>query len=107
MLVSVLVIIASIALIYYQIWQTEHIQSDIFSLYAYLSHEHIQETYFKAQDYLIEIVNGSFIKQISPKGSDEHGLMESLNVKIELESLRRIKPRETTSIYSMMVKRAY
>lgn len=67
LMVSVMMTFASVVMMFYQIWQIEHIQSDILSLYAYLSKDHLKDTYSKALLFMKEIAEGSFIKQISPK----------------------------------------
>lgn len=66
MVVGILITTASLSLVIFQIRQTENIQSDILSLYAYLSMDHINETYSRAIRYMSDLVTASFLKQIVP-----------------------------------------
>ncbi|TNV87799.1 hypothetical protein FGO68_gene10995 [Halteria grandinella] len=114
MVISIIFIVSSVCLIFYQIWQIEHIQIDIFSLYAYLSKEHIRETFYKAQNFMRELLDGSFIKMIRPKGLKEDiGVLSSFNAKIELQMLKQRervtnehRKDQENNIYLSMIKRA-
>jgi hypothetical protein len=119
MMVSVMITVASVSLIFYQIWRIEHIQSDILSLYAYLSRDHINATYSKAQAFMKEIAEGSFINQISPKktgsmagslegeGSGARSrVIDYLYFNKTQEGLGSRQRQKEGSIYALMIKRA-
>lgn len=55
-------ILASIAMVFYQIFQIKHIQSDILSLYAYVSRDTMAEVYQSCSEFMREIANGSFMR---------------------------------------------
>lgn len=114
MLISVFISFASICFVFFQIFQIEHIQREIFSLYAYLSKDHIKETLTKAHDFMVEILQGSFLAQIMPKGTqiDEIGLFQSIRGRMDppgtqvKSSFASERLMDRQSIYTYMIRRA-
>lgn len=111
MIVSVMITFASVSIIFYQIWQIEHIQSDILSLYAYLSKDHIKDTYNKALHFMREIAEGSFIKQISPFNKNAAGAIEYYQTSMDanqiptFDSQKKHQRGKAGTIYGLMLKR--
>ncbi|TNV87849.1 hypothetical protein FGO68_gene3282 [Halteria grandinella] len=111
MIVGIIITAASISLVFYQILQTENIQSDILSLYAYLSMDHISETYSRAIKYMGELIQGSFVKQIAPYKESQAPAIGTFNrtqwvgydenQSVESQELGREK-----DVYELMVQRA-
>ncbi|TNV87780.1 hypothetical protein FGO68_gene3039 [Halteria grandinella] len=109
MVVSIVVTLSSVVIILFQIKRIEIIQREIVSLYAYMTLDNIRETHNKAQNYVIELAEGSFINQITPK--EERGVQQyqggsSFKTKNKDGNISRQKQaRATTSIYTLMVRR--
>lgn len=59
MILGILITTMSVALMMYQIWNIEHLQTDILSLLALLQIPLIKEVYNRNLDYMHELIEGT------------------------------------------------
>ena len=66
MILGIIISVLLLAVIYFQMWKVESIEKSTLSIYAYLKLSEIQALHSTTQSYLIQITEGSFLKQILP-----------------------------------------
>ncbi|TNV87774.1 hypothetical protein FGO68_gene3491 [Halteria grandinella] len=116
MIISVLIAFSSMCFVFYQFYQIEAIQREIFSLYAYLPMEQIKDTYNKVKSYMFELLEGSFLQQILPNDNKRKENCSLIRMVTHREAFQesfqssqaseRINQNSQGSIYLMMIKRA-